>query len=80
MCIGRGDKNMRTNIVIEDKLMYQAMKLSGIKTKRAVVEEALLRLIKMEQKKELLKMAGKIEFRPHYNYKRLRKTRTGHMR
>jgi hypothetical protein len=32
---------MRTNIEIDDKLMKQAMKASGAKTKKAVVEEAL---------------------------------------
>lgn len=36
---------MRTNIVIDDKLMNQAQELSGLNTKKAVVEEALKLLI-----------------------------------
>ncbi len=36
---------MRTNIVIDDKLIRQAMRATGLKTKRAVVEEGLRLLI-----------------------------------
>ena len=36
---------MRTNIVIDDHLMRQALAISGLQTKKAVVEEALRRLI-----------------------------------
>lgn len=66
---------MRTNIVIDDKLMQQAMKLSGLKTKKAVVEQGLKRLILMEQKKKLLGLAGKVEFSSDYDYKAMRKMR-----
>ncbi len=58
---------MRTNIVIDNELVHQAMKLSGLKTKRAAVEEGLKRLVAMEQKKGLLKLAGKVEFWPDYD-------------
>ncbi len=75
MCIG-GDEYMRTNIVIDDDLMQQAMKLSGLKTKRQVVEEGLKRLVQMGHKKDLLKLAGKIEFLDDYNYKDMRKSRS----
>ena len=67
---------MRTNIVINDELMQQAMKLSGLKTKKAVVEQGLKRLILMEQKKKLLGLAGKVEFSPDYDYKAMRKMRS----
>lgn len=65
---------MRTNIIIDDKLIHQAMKLSGLKTKKAVVEESLKRLVKMEQKKKLLPLAGKVEFWPDYDYKAMRQS------
>ena len=67
---------MRTNIVIDDELMQQAMKLSGLKTKREVVEEGLKRLVHMEQKKGLLELAGKVEFWPDYDYKAMRESRS----
>ena len=38
---------MRTNIVISDKLMSQALKLTGFKTKREAVEAGLEMLVKM---------------------------------
>lgn len=49
---------MRTNIVINDKLMNKAMKLTGLATKKAVVEEALQVLIRLNQQKELQKLRG----------------------
>ena len=39
---------MRTNVVIDDELMAQAMKHTGLKTKRAVIEEALRTLIRLK--------------------------------
>lgn len=64
---------MRTNIVINDDLMRRAMELSGCKTKREVVEQGLKRLILMEQKKELLKLEGRVKFRDDYDPKSLRR-------
>jgi Arc/MetJ family transcription regulator len=39
---------MRTNIDIDDKLMKQAMKATGTKTKRAAIEKALRRLVALD--------------------------------
>jgi Arc/MetJ family transcription regulator len=38
---------MRTNIEIDDKLMKEAQRLSGLKTERAVVEAALRMLVRV---------------------------------
>lgn len=46
---------MRTNIDIDDKLMTEAMELSGLPTKKATVEEALRILIKRHSLKRALK-------------------------
>jgi Arc/MetJ family transcription regulator len=40
---------MRTNIVIDDELIKAAQAATGLKTKRAVVEEGLRRLVKCQQ-------------------------------
>jgi Arc/MetJ family transcription regulator len=40
---------MRTNIVIDDELMAEAMKATGLTTKRAVVEAGLARLIQINR-------------------------------
>jgi Arc/MetJ family transcription regulator len=51
---------MRTNIDIDETLIGEAMRLTGLKTKRAVVEEALRRLIKLRRQTEVLELYGKI--------------------
>lgn len=47
---------MRTNIVIDDKLMAEALKLTNLKTKKEVVEEALRTLIGMAKRRELARI------------------------
>ena len=46
---------MRTNIEIDDKLMAQAIKLTGLPTKRAVVEEGLRLLVRVRKQAQALK-------------------------
>ena len=53
---------MRTNIEIDDKLMEQAQRLTGLATKRAIVEEGLKTLIRLKRQAEILELAGKVEF------------------
>jgi len=52
---------MRTNIDIDDTLMAKAQKLSSVKTKKAIVEEALRLYITIENQKKLLDLWGKVE-------------------
>ena len=50
---------MRTNIDIDDALLAEVMKITGTKTKKAAVEEALLRVTRRErQRAAVLDMAG----------------------
>lgn len=49
---------MRTNIVIDDHLMEQALKLSGLKTKREAVEEGLKLLIVMKKQAKIRELRG----------------------
>ncbi len=51
---------MRTNIIIDDELMRQALLLTGIKTKRAVVEEALSLLIRFKKQSKIRELRGKL--------------------
>jgi Arc/MetJ family transcription regulator len=53
---------MRTNIEIDDNLIKEAQQLTGLKTKRAVVEEGLKTLIRIKRQREILKLAGKVQF------------------
>jgi len=51
---------MRTNIVLDDKLIARAQKLTGIKTKREVVHEALRLLILLNEQGEVRSLRGKL--------------------
>ena len=53
---------MRTNIVIDQELMENALKLSGLKTKRSVVEEALKLYVQILHQRELGKLRGKLKW------------------
>jgi len=53
---------MRTNIEIDDKLMKEAQRLSGLKTKRAVIDAALQMFVRVKRQSDILKLAGKVEF------------------
>lgn len=46
---------MRTNIEIDDELMDEALKLTGLPTKRAVVEEGLRLLVRVRKQGQALK-------------------------
>lgn len=63
---------MRTNINIDDKLIKEAMDLSGYTTKKDVVDIALREFVKNRKKKNLLDLKGKIKFDDDYNYKVMR--------
>ena len=53
---------MRTNIVIDDKLMEDALKSSGLTTKKAVVEQGLKLIIKRKQQQGIRKLRGKLKW------------------
>jgi Arc/MetJ family transcription regulator len=53
---------MRTNIELDDELVQDAMRLSGIQTKREVVELGLKTLVKWKKQASLLKLKGKIKW------------------
>lgn len=53
---------MRTNIVIDEKLMKEALRLTGAKTKREAVELGLRTLVRLRQQEELRKFRGKLDW------------------
>lgn len=53
---------MRTNIVINDELMKQALDASGFKTKKETVEEGLKLLIALKNQEKIRKMRGKLRW------------------
>jgi len=51
---------MRTNIVIDDELMAEVLRLTGVRTKREAVELGLKTLIRLERQATLRKYRGKL--------------------
>ena len=66
---------MRTNIVLDDKLIERAQKLTGIKTKREVVHEALRTLILLREQSEIRNLRGKLKWEGNLHDQRLRRIR-----
>lgn len=53
---------MRTNIVIDDTLMQEALVISGYRTKRETVEEALKLLIAQRNQANIRNLRGKLQW------------------
>jgi Arc/MetJ family transcription regulator len=53
---------MRTNIVIDDELMEEAMKATGLPTKKAVVEAGLQMLIQVKAQTGVRRLRGKVNW------------------
>jgi Arc/MetJ family transcription regulator len=66
---------MATNLAIDDRLLEEALKAGGHKTKKDTVNEALREYIQRRKQAEILGLFGKVEFDPTYDYKRQRKRR-----
>ncbi|MCD8138478.1 MAG: type II toxin-antitoxin system VapB family antitoxin [Planctomycetaceae bacterium] len=66
---------MRTNIVIDDDMMQTAMEVSGIRTKKGVVEQAIREFVARRTRKDIRDLRGKIRFADGYDYKAGRKGR-----
>lgn len=54
--------DVRTNIVLDDKLMSQAKRLGRHSTKRQVVEEALKLYVRMKRQEEVRRWRGKLRW------------------
>ena len=57
-----GWPEMRTNIVIDDALIAEAMQLSGARTKREAVEQSLRLLVQLKRQEQLRTTRGKLKW------------------
>jgi Arc/MetJ family transcription regulator len=62
-----------TNLAIDDKLINEARRIGKHKTKKEAVTAALDEYIRLRKQLRILDYAGKIEFDPSYDYKKMRK-------
>ncbi|MBX3440105.1 MAG: type II toxin-antitoxin system VapB family antitoxin [Planctomycetaceae bacterium] len=63
---------MATNLAISDELIEQAKELGQHKTKKAAVTAALEEYIQRRKQLEIVKLFGKIDWDPDYDYKKER--------
>jgi Arc/MetJ family transcription regulator len=63
---------MRTNIVLDDKLVSEAFKYSDATTKRDLVNQALKDFIIHHKRKNMLELVGKVSIANGYDHKALR--------
>lgn len=53
---------MRTNIIIDDELMNEALRSTGLKTKREVVELGLKTLVRLKKQEQIKAFKGKLKW------------------
>ena len=68
---------MATNLALDDKLIEEARRIGGHKTKREAVTAALDEYIKRRKQMEIFELAGKIEYDSAYDYKKARGRKIG---
>lgn len=62
-----------TNLAIDDRLLEEAQKIGGHRTKKATVTEALQEYIQHRKQARILELFGTVEFDPKYDYKKQRR-------
>ena len=63
----REGTEMRTNVVIDDELMAQALASTGLKTKRAVIDEALRALVALKAQESVRQLRGRLSWEGNLN-------------
>lgn len=58
---------MRTNIVIDDRLMRDTLRATGLKTKREAVDQALRTLLRLKKQGEIRRLRGKLDWKGDLN-------------
>jgi Arc/MetJ family transcription regulator len=66
---------MPTNLAIDDRLLEEAQRMGGHRTKRETVTVALQEYIEHRKQQEILSLFGKIDYARRYDYKRERKAK-----
>jgi Arc/MetJ family transcription regulator len=66
---------MPTNLAIDDRLLDEARRIGGRKTKRETVNDALREFIQRRQRLDLASLFGSVDYDPAYDYKKERRRR-----
>jgi len=65
---------MRTAVVLNDELMAEAFTLTGVQTKKELINLALRELIRVRRKKDLSELSGRMSLRDGCDHKVMRAT------
>jgi len=65
--------HMATNLAIDDRLLTEAQKIGGHRTKKATVTQALEEFIQRRKQVKILELFDTLEFDPKYDYKKQRR-------
>ena len=63
---------MMASLKLDDKMVEEAVKLGNFKTKEQALNAALTEFIQRRNRLRILELAGKINFDPDWNYKKMR--------
>ncbi len=64
---------MATNLAIDDRLMNEALRVGGERTKKDTVTQALREYVQRRKQVGIIDLFGKIDFDPKYDHKRQRR-------
>jgi Arc/MetJ family transcription regulator len=64
---------MRTNIVLDEALVDEAMQYAKVKSKRELVDLALREFVAARRRRDISELFGQVEIDPDYDYKALRR-------
>jgi Bacterial antitoxin of type II TA system, VapB len=62
-------------LAIDNRLLEEARRLGGHRTNKAAITEALEEYIRRRKQTTILELFGTVEFDPHYDYKKQRRSR-----
>ena len=63
---------MATNMKLDEKMVEEAVRLGNFKTKQQALNVALAEFVARRNRLRILELGGKIEFRPDWDYKKMR--------
>lgn len=64
---------MATNLAIDDRLLEEALRIGGHRTKKATVTEALEEYIQHRKQAKILELFGTVDFDAKFDYKKQRR-------
>jgi Arc/MetJ family transcription regulator len=64
---------MATNLAIDDRLLDEALRVGGQRTKKDTVNQALEEYVQRRKQARILDLFGKVDLDPTYDYKRQRR-------